>query len=322
MTQITNLIFSGLLLFLSFNSQAEEWRINWQHSKISFNVKYMGLSYVDGSFGKYDGGFTFNPSTKRLSNVDFVIQSKSIDTDNDKRDSHLRKKEFFHVSKFPQISFKSTVTVYKDNFPSSIEGLLSIRGISKPVKLDVMYKGIVNDPWDKTKETLFLSASTKILRSDFGMVWNKVMDKGGLILSDVININLEIEAFKSGVRPAFSRFYLPTKNIKKDIKETVIASSPKSSVIVPKKRVVESSIVKETNTGKGMFYTMFFGFVIFIVMIVISVLIQLYLTKFLEKMNFNDTMTLVIPSLIIIVLLVAVATKLAPYMGYGAHPWQ
>jgi polyisoprenoid-binding protein YceI len=320
MAQIFLTLLFGPILLLS-NVQANEWRINWQHSKIAFSIEYMAVSEVDGSFNKYDGAFNFNPATKQLSDIELVIDSSSIDTDNNKRDSHLKKQDFFHVSKYPQILYKSKDITYKDGKPIKVDGYLTIKGIKRPVSLSVAYKGIKKDPWDTKKETLFLSGKTQIKRSDFNITWNKTMDEGGLILGDLVNIKIQVEAFKSGVRPAFSRFYLPTKDIKKPVTIETSSDTKKQESTPVKKKVVTSNIVKETNSTKGMLLNLGLGLVLFLLMIVVAIAIQVYLTKFLEKMKFNDTLTLVIPSAIIITLLIIVATKLAPFMGYGVHPW-
>ena len=318
-------IFILLFTLISIPTIAKEWRLNWQHSRIGFNIGYMGLSTVDGTFNTYDGAFNYDKNTNELNKVEVVIQTKSIDTDNNKRDQHLKKGEFFNVTKFPQIIFTSTKTIYENDLPVKLEGLLTIKGIVRPVTLDMKIKGVVNDPWDKEKKSLFLEASTNIDRSDFGIIWNKDIDDGKLILSDKVNINLEIEAFEIGVRPAFSRFYLPTHEIKKSIKEEVIQHPSKTSTenkFIEKKKIVTSSIVKETNSTKGMIYTIVFGFIIFILMIGGAIKFQLWFSKFLEKLNFSDTLTFVIPNLIIIIVLTIIAIFSAPYMGYGTHPWQ
>lgn len=282
----------------------------------------MGLSNVEGTFNTYDGGFQYEEKTNKLSKIEVVIKTKSIDTDNNKRDQHLRKGDFFNVTRFPQINFKSTKVVYERNRPVKAIGTLTIRDITKVVTLDLKIKGIVKDPWDKEKKSLFLAAKTTLKRSDYGITWNKVIDNGEFILSDDVFIDLEIEAFQAGVRPAFSRFYLPTTDIKKSVKEEIVQVDKTTKKIAPTKRVVTSSIVKETNSTKGMFYTLFFGFFLFLVMIVGAIQLQLWMTKKLEKLKFNDTLTFVIPTFIIIVILTTVAIGFAPYMGYGTHPWQ
>jgi polyisoprenoid-binding protein YceI len=312
-----------LLLIINIQTHAKEWRINWQHSKIGFQIGYMGLSTVDGSFNTYDGAFEYNQETNSLENIEVVIKTKSIDTDNNKRDQHLIKEDFFHTTKYPQITFKSTKVIYKDSKPVKVEGLLTIKKIKKSVILDLLIKGIVNDPWDNEKKSLFLSASTSIKRSDFNITWNKAMDNGNLILSDKVQINLEIEAFESGVRPAFSRFYLPINKIKKSVQnEVLIKQAPSTSKKDLKKKVVTSNIVKETNTTKGMVYTIIFGFILFLLMIVGAIKLQLWMTKTLENLKVNDSLTFIIPNLIIIIVLTILAIGFAPYMGYGTHPWQ
>ncbi len=286
----------------------------------------MGVSEVDGSFLKYEGSFKYDEATKKLSDVDVKIDTSSIDTTNKKRDNHLVKSEFFDSSKFPFMLFRSDKAIYKEGLSTKLDGYLKIKDIQKLVTLSIDLKGIKTDPWDKNKKTLFLEATTEIDRTDFELLWNKKLDDGSTLLSSKVKILLKIEAFEEGVRPAFSRFYLPTKDIKQNKGELLadIESQKIDKIVTPidSKKRVTSNIVKETNSDKGMVYTLVFGFIIFVLLIIISIFIQLYLTKLLEKLGFSENLTFIIPSTLIIILLTITAHFVAPYMGYGTHPWQ
>ncbi|OUR95321.1 hypothetical protein A9Q84_15910 [Halobacteriovorax marinus] len=283
----------------------------------------MGISEVEGSFNKFDGAFDFDQKTKKLNNVELVIQTKSIDTDNQKRDAHIRKKDFFHVKKFPQITFKSTKTYYKLSSPVKLEGLMTLLGVTKPVTFKITYQGMRNDPWDTSKKAIFFKASALVNRKDFGLTWNKSMDTGGFVLGDKVTLNLKVEAFKEGVRPAFSRFYLPTKIIKKSVKAQIL-SQPIVEVVAPKKAVNVQKVVKQEeveNEAQSIFLNLVVGFVFFVLLIGTAIIIQIKLTKFLERKEFGYRATFIIPNLTVMIFIYIVAIQLAPYMGYGPHPW-
>lgn len=313
------IFLTALILFSSISISATNWRINWQHSRIGFSIDYMGVSEVQGSFNKFDGAFTFNQHSLELSDVEVVISTKSLDTDNQKRDSHLEKKDFFHITKFPRILFKSTKTEIIDNKTMHLHGLITLLGITKPTIFKVSFKGEVSDPWDKNKKAIFFDAKTKINRKDFGMTWNKVMDTGGYILGDDVSLDLKIEAFKEGVRPAFSRFYLPTKQIKKSVKSEILKKDFEPAP-APKKKLNPVVKKKSQNEAKEISVTIVVGFVLFIILIFLAIWIQMKFTKLLEKLNFGPKITFLIPNLSIMIFLYIMAIKLAPYMGYGPHP--
>ncbi len=326
MKTIYKLLLVTLLLLST--THAETWRVNWQHSKVTFQIPYMGITDVSGAFTKFDGAFDFNEATKKLDNVEFVIETKSVDTNNTKRDAHIRKEDFFYTNKYPRIRFVSTNTVYKDYKPVKLIGNLELLDTKKEVTFDIKYKGSVQDPWDQNKIAQFFEASTVINRKDFGLSWNKKLDKGGLLLGESVKIDIIIEAFEQGVRPAFSRFYLPTKNIKKSV----------AKEITDKKKVVnESTPINETTAGnvvapsvvstpelpkvKDIVLNIVFGFIAFVILIGGGIKLQIVITKFLEKKNFDPKWTFLIPNIIVMILIMYIATLLAPYMGYGPHPW-
>ena len=288
----------------------------------------MGVTNVDGAFSKFDGAFDFNEATKALDNVEFVISSKSIDTNNSKRDKHIRNADFFNVSKYPKISFNSTKTVYKNNKPVELIGSIKLLGVTKTISFNIDYKGSVQDPWDKTKVAQFFEATTVINRQDFGLSWNKELDKGGLLLGDEISIAITIEAFEDGVRPAFSRFYLPTNDIKKSVTNEIKADTKESNTTptVTSEGSLSHSAPKVVSTpelpsGKDIALNIIFGFIAFVILIGGGIKLQITLTNFLEKKGLDPKWTFIIPNIIVMGLIMILATYLAPFMGYGPHPW-
>ncbi len=315
-----------LLLFITSIAHAENWRVNWQHSKVSFEIPYMEITTVTGAFTKFDGAFDFNEATKKLENIEFVISTRSIDTNNKKRDNHIKNKDFFNVNKYPKIEFKSTKTIYKNGSPIEVIGDLKLLDVTKTVKFNLKYKGSVKDPWDDNKTAQFFEADTTINRKDFGLSWNKTLDKGGVLLGDNVSIKIIIEAFQEGVRPAFSRFFLPTKDIKKSVIDEVKKKNEKieeeveeTTQITMTAPVVVST--PETPKIKDIVLNLSFGFVAFIILIGTGIKLQLVLTKYLEKKNLDPKWTFLIPNIVVMLLIMYFAIHLAPYMGYGPHPW-
>lgn len=329
MKNIRILFISSLLIITS--ASAKNWRVNWQHSKVSFKIPYMELTHVDGAFTKFDGAFDFEESSKKLENIEFIISTKSIDTNNSKRDNHIKNKDFFNVAKYPQIKFKSTKTVYDSGRPVKLIGNLELMNVNKTVTFDIDYKGSAKDPWDDAKTTQFFEASTTINRKDYGLSWNKALDKGGFLLGDKVSINITIEAFEEGVRPAFSRFYLPTHNIKKavatKVKNATTMSSPVDDTAQDVEDLALSNIPPQVvdrptlPSNKDMALNVVFGFLAFVLLIGGGIKLQITITKFLDKRNVDPRWTFLIPNIITMALIMYIATFLAPFMGYGPHPW-
>ena len=167
------------------------WSIDSAHSHIGFSVKHMMVSTVRGKFKEYSG--TFNLDAKDFTRSTFAgeISVASIDTGNADRDNHLRSADFFDVEKFPTLTFASTgVTKSKDGY--TLNGDLTIHGVTKPVSLELEALGGGKDPWGNDRQ--LFSAKTSISRSDFGLTWNQALEAGGVLVSDKIEIEVEIQA--------------------------------------------------------------------------------------------------------------------------------
>lgn len=183
-----------LLGFLGLSTQikAANYDIDKSHSEVGFTVKHLVISTIRGSFKDFSGKIEYDPKNLAKSQFEAKINASSVFTNDEKRDEHLRAEDFFWVKKHPDLSFKSTEVVGTDPKSFKVKGNLTIRGVTKPVVLDVTFNGEVKDPWGNTKAGF--TGSTKINRKDFGIVWNKTLDAGGLTVGDDVNINLEIEA--------------------------------------------------------------------------------------------------------------------------------
>jgi polyisoprenoid-binding protein YceI len=164
------------------------------HTTIAFAVRHMGVSTVRGRFGDVKGSIIYDPDNIASSGVEVTIQSASISTNNEKRDSDLRSDQFLDVEKFPVITFKSRkVQKSEDGFVAI--GDLTIHGVTKEVSIPFTLAGPVKDPWGMMR--LGVDAwPIKIDRRDYGLTWNKVIETGGLVVANDIAIELGVEAVR------------------------------------------------------------------------------------------------------------------------------
>lgn len=180
------ILFAALALALTGAAEAKTYEIDASHSDVSFKIKHLG-GKVRGRFDKLSGTFEYEKGKPKESKVEATIEAASINTNHAGRDKHLRNDEFFDVEKCPQITFKSTKVAGK-----KLHGDLTMHCVTKPVVLDLEIGEEVSDPWKNVK--LSASASGTIKRKDFGIEWNKALDKGGFVLGDEVQIEIEIEA--------------------------------------------------------------------------------------------------------------------------------
>ncbi len=198
---------------LSASSFSKTYEVNGQHSFVNFELDYMKVSEVKGTFDRFEGAFEWDSQKGKLSDVAFQIDVNSINTRDAKRDAHLRRKDFFFVKEFPAIAFIGKEIQYKEGKPSQVTGELTIKDVTKTHSFELDWKGEFDDPVDKKKSSLFLKAETTIDRTDFGITWNKALDQGGWIVGNEVEVEVVIEANPTDARPAFSRFYRKTRKI-------------------------------------------------------------------------------------------------------------
>jgi len=169
---------------------AATYAIDPDHSTVGFKVRHL-FSYVQGKFNQFEGRFTYVPGEPKPWTATATIQAASIDTNVEKRDQHLRSKDFFDAAQYPTIEFVSTEVT--DVTPSSakLHGLLTIHGIQKPVVLDLAIHGEGKDPWGNMRSGF--TATTRINRKDFGLTWNQTLETGQLLVGDDVDITLEVE---------------------------------------------------------------------------------------------------------------------------------
>lgn len=204
---ITALVFSQAIF-------AKQFEVIKEHSRVNFDIDYMSMTKVEGKFKDYQAYFELNEKEDEISNVKVEIQGKSVDTNDSKRDFHIRGQEFFFVANFPEITFlaKGPVKIAEGQ-SFKLKGDLTLRGVTKPVTLDGVYKGKRLDPWKKNN--YFFTLTGELNRKDFDIVWNKQMDAGGYLVGDLVRLNITVQAQAIGDKTSFSTHMIPdTKGIK------------------------------------------------------------------------------------------------------------
>lgn len=172
------------------------WKFDPPHSEALFSIRHI-FTKVEGRFNDMEGTVQLDEKDLTKSSVDVTIKTASIFTNNEKRDNHLRSADFFDAEKNPTLTFKSTKVVPgADASHFKVEGNLTMRGVTKPVTLDVEYLG--GGPWGMGGQVFGTKkgwvATTKVNRQDYGISWNKTLDQGGTLLGDDVDITLNIEA--------------------------------------------------------------------------------------------------------------------------------
>jgi polyisoprenoid-binding protein YceI len=181
---------SLLVLLVASVSFAEEiYTIDQSHSEVGFQVRHL-LSKVRGRFTAFDGTIRADWARPANSSVEFTIDAKSINTDNERRDNHLRSADFFEVEKFPQITFKSTSVKATGERTFDVTGNLTMHGVTKVVTLPVVFAGKIKDGRGKTRGAFETALTLK--RSDYGITWNRALDAGGYLLDDDVNIEISL----------------------------------------------------------------------------------------------------------------------------------
>jgi polyisoprenoid-binding protein YceI len=174
---------------------ATTWNVDPEHSNIGFKVRHLMVSNVKGQFDKHTGVVDINDKDVTKSKVEVSIDTASINTNVQKRDDHLRSPDFFDAAKFPTMTFVSKKVAKAGKDKLKVTGDLTLHGITKEVVLNVEGPtGESKDPWGVIRRGA--TASTKVNRKDFGLVWNKALETGGVVVGDEVTITLEVEMIK------------------------------------------------------------------------------------------------------------------------------
>jgi len=182
------------------SEQPTTWNIDPAHADAEFKVKHMMIANVKGHFAKVAGVLNLDESNVANSSVEASIEAASIETRDAQRDAHLKSADFLDVEKYPLISFKSGRVNHVQNGEFSVEGDLTIHGVTRKVTVDI--EGPTppaKDPWGNTR--IAVSGRTKINRKDFGLTWNAALETGGILVGDEVTINLDVEFVKAKTLP-------------------------------------------------------------------------------------------------------------------------
>lgn len=184
--------------FLAFvlPAQAEMARydVDPDHSSIEFRVVHMVVSKTTGRFTDYTGFVDMDAEAAVVKTIEATIKTASVNTNHEKRDGHLRNTDFFDADKFPTMTYKLK-SYQKAGDGYAAVGDLTLRGVTKELTLVGNFNGVTKDPWGNTRAGF--NAEGKLNRKDFGMVWSKTLDSGGLVVGDEVFIKLDIECIKA-----------------------------------------------------------------------------------------------------------------------------
>ncbi len=172
------------------------WEIDPSHSEAAFSVKHMMFATVRGHFNVLSGHLHIDEEHPENSWVDAQVDASSVDTRDERRDGHLKSPDFFDTEKYPTLTFKSTAVEHASGNEYKVYGDLTMRGVTKPVVFKAEYNGQGKNPWGM--QVAGLSAKTKISRKEWGLNWNQALETGGVLVSDDINIEIDLEAVYKG----------------------------------------------------------------------------------------------------------------------------
>jgi len=173
---------------------AETFQFDKSHTNVGFQVRHI-FTMVSGRFTDYAGAIQVDRARPESSTVELTIQASSIDTSEPRRDQHLRSADFFDVANHPTISFKSTSVKANGKDGFLVTGDLTMRGVTKPVTLPVTLLGEGKDP--SGNEKMGLETTVTINRKDFGLVWNRALETGGMLVGEEVKVQIAIEANKA-----------------------------------------------------------------------------------------------------------------------------
>ena len=173
-----------------------KWVIDPAHSEIAFKVKHLMITNVKGVFNEFEASIYTTGDDFMTAEIDFWLDPASVDTGSADRDTHLKSADFFDVENHKEITFTANTYEKVDNDGSyELYGDLTIKGLTKRIKLDVEFGGVMRDPWGNEKAGFSINGT--INRKDWGLNWNTALEAGGLLVSDEVRISCEVQLLKS-----------------------------------------------------------------------------------------------------------------------------
>lgn len=171
-----------------------KWAIDPTHSEIGFKVKHMMFTNVSGKFENYDATIITESDDFTNASIEFSADIHSIDTRNTDRDNHLKSADFFDAENHPKMTFKASSFTKVDDENYELAGDLTMRGVTKFVKLPAEFSGLMTDPWGNTKAGI--NVSGKVNRKDWGLNWNSALETGGVLVGEDVKLNIELQLLK------------------------------------------------------------------------------------------------------------------------------
>ncbi len=190
-TPLSTLALAATLAAAALPAPAQTWTVDAAHSTVGFSVRHMMISNVRGAFDRFTATVDGNPADPSTAKISATIEVASVNTREPKRDDHLRSADFFDAARFPRMTFVSTKVEKVSATKAKVTGNLTLRGVTKPVTLDVEYTAPVKSPWGQT--VVGATATGKINRQDFGVSFSKTLETGGLLVDDQVTLQLELE---------------------------------------------------------------------------------------------------------------------------------
>lgn len=191
-----NTIFFFTILLSAVNAHAQKtnWGFDGSHAKVGFSVSHFGISETEGKFTKFEGNVLSDNKDFSDAKISFTIDARSINTEDAKRDEHLRSADFFDTEKYPSIIFTGKTLQPAGKNKYKLTGSLTMHGVTKDIVLDVLYKGTVVDPYKNTKAGFKITGM--IDRTKYGLVWNGVLAAGGVLVGNEVALDINIELIK------------------------------------------------------------------------------------------------------------------------------
>ncbi len=184
------LVLAGLMTCAS-GVMAATYQVDPLHSTVGFSIRHLAINEVVGFFTNFTGTIEYDAQTPEASKASGTVKVASVDTRVEARDKHLRSADFFEVEKYPDIKYE-TLSAKKVGDEWVVKGRFTLRGITREIDLKGTLSGPIKDPWGKTR--IGLTAATTINRQDYGLKWSQKLDSGGLVLGDLVKIELHLEA--------------------------------------------------------------------------------------------------------------------------------
>ena len=175
-------------------ARAATWDVDTSHANAGFKVRHLMVSHVRGHLGPVTGTVFIDEQDLARSRVDVTIDARGIDSREPKRDEHLRSADFLDVATHPTLEFRSTGLTHKRGEKFVLTGDLTIRGVTRPVELDLEFDGVARSPFGK--DVIAFTASTEFDREDFGITWNVALETGGVLVSKKVAVQISVQAVR------------------------------------------------------------------------------------------------------------------------------